>query len=199
MTKFAYIRQYCERYDKACCKRNTNASTMMHLNECILFLALLTIVAKCNPKEQEKKLSARVAGSTESNTMLYILDQLYAMKSNVQQLENEMKIALTSCERRIQFIENRKETRCISGTVGHAGFQPTAKWPYSQRIDFNSPFDATPTVTYGLYALDSSDEANLRVSTLLSNVSSTGFQLTLRTWSDSKLFEAAVSWMACGK
>uniref|UniRef100_A0A8W8LFW2 H-type lectin domain-containing protein n=1 Tax=Magallana gigas TaxID=29159 RepID=A0A8W8LFW2_MAGGI len=145
--------QYCERYDKACCKRNTNASTMMHLNECILFLALLTIVAKCNPKEQEKKLSARVAGSTES----------------------------------------------ISGTVGHAGFQPTAKWPYSQRIDFNSPFDATPTVTYGLYALDSSDEANLRVSTLLSNVSSTGFQLTLRTWSDSKLFEAAVSWMACGK
>lgn len=87
----------------------------------------------------------------------------------------------------------------ISGTVGHAGFQPTAKWPYSQRIHFNSPFDATPTVTCGLYALDSSDEANLRVSTLLSNVSSTGFQLTLRTWSDSELFEAAVSWMACGK
>lgn len=28
----------------------------MHLNECILFLALLTIVAKCNPKEQEKKV-----------------------------------------------------------------------------------------------------------------------------------------------
>lgn len=40
--------------------------------------------------------------------MINILDQLYAMKSNVQQLENEMKLALTSCERRIQVIENRK-------------------------------------------------------------------------------------------
>lgn len=56
------------------------------------------------------QLSARVAGSstTESNTMLYILDQLYALKSNVQQLENEMKLVLTLNERRIQVIENRK-------------------------------------------------------------------------------------------
>lgn len=87
----------------------------------------------------------------------------------------------------------------VSGTVDHAGFKPTAKWPYSQRIDFSPPFDGTPTVTYGLYTLDSSDETNLRVATLVSDVSSTGFQLTLRTWSGSELFEAAVSWMACGK
>lgn len=87
----------------------------------------------------------------------------------------------------------------VSGTVGHAGFKPTATWPYSQRIAFNPPFDGTPTVTYGLYTLDSSDETNLRVATLVSDVSSTGFQLTLQTWSGSELFEAAVSWMACGK
>lgn len=35
----------------------------------------------------------------------------------------------------------------VSGTVGHAGFKPTATWPYSQRIAFNPPFDGTPTVT----------------------------------------------------
>lgn len=43
--------------------------------------------------------------------MIYILDQLYAMKSKVQELEkgeNEMKVALTSCERRIRVIETRK-------------------------------------------------------------------------------------------
>lgn len=87
----------------------------------------------------------------------------------------------------------------VSGTVDHAGFHPTAKWPYSQRIDFNSPFDGIPTITYGLYRLDSSDETNLRVATMLTNVSSTGFQLTLQTWSGSELYEAAISWMACGK
>lgn len=57
--------------------------------------------------------------------MIYILDQLYVMKSKVQQLEKgeremklalqhlekgkkEMKTALTSCERRIQVIETSK-------------------------------------------------------------------------------------------
>lgn len=55
-------------------------------------------------------LSARVARSStiESNKMIYILDQLYALKSNAQQLENELKLALTLSERRIQVIENRK-------------------------------------------------------------------------------------------
>lgn len=59
------------------------------------------------------QLSARVAESsnTESNMMIFILDQLYTMKSKVQQLEkgeNEMKLALKSCERRIQVVETRK-------------------------------------------------------------------------------------------
>lgn len=59
------------------------------------------------------QLSARVAESsnTESNMMIFILDQLYTMKSKVQQLEkgeNEMKLALISCERRIQVVETRK-------------------------------------------------------------------------------------------
>lgn len=43
--------------------------------------------------------------------MTYFLEQLYIMKSKVQQLEKgekEMKLALTSCERRIQVIETRK-------------------------------------------------------------------------------------------
>lgn len=57
--------------------------------------------------------------------MIYILDQLYVMKSKVQQLEKgkkemklalqhlenggkEMKTALKSCKRRIQVIETRK-------------------------------------------------------------------------------------------
>lgn len=45
--------------------------------------------------------------------MIYILEQLYAMKSKVQELEkgeNEMKVTLTSCERRIQVLETRKYT-----------------------------------------------------------------------------------------
>lgn len=59
------------------------------------------------------QLSAKDAGSssTESNLLVYFLDQLYVMKSKVQQLEKgekEMNLALKSCERRIKVVENRK-------------------------------------------------------------------------------------------
>lgn len=86
-----------------------------------------------------------------------------------------------------------------SGTLRHYGFKPIAKWPHSRRINFKSPFDGTPTVTYGLYGLDSSNKANLRVDTVVTNLSRTGFQLTLSTWADTELYGAFSSWMACGK
>lgn len=87
----------------------------------------------------------------------------------------------------------------VAGTVGHVGYEPTTTWPYSQRIYFSPPFDGTPTITYGLFRLDSSDDANLRVEIIVSNVSKIGFQLTLRAWADTELYGASVSWMACGK
>eukprot|EP00105_Crassostrea_gigas_P042513 XP_019926661.1 PREDICTED: uncharacterized protein LOC109619893 [Crassostrea gigas] len=133
--------------------------------------------------------------------MVYILDQLYVMKSKVQQLEKEgkeIKTALTSCERRIQVIENRKEMKCEAGTVKHYEY-PAGKWPDSRRIDFRSPFSGTPTLTYGLYFLDSYYGKNLRIDTVVTNLSRTGFQLTLRSWANTVLYGAYVSWMACGK
>lgn len=48
---------------------------------------------------------------TESGLVTYFLDQLYVVKSKIQQLEKgvkEMKLALSSCERRIKVVENRK-------------------------------------------------------------------------------------------
>lgn len=123
------------------------------------------------------------------------------MKLALQHLENggtELKTALKSCKRRIQVIETRKETRCESGTLRHSGLNPTAKWPHSRRINFKSPFNGTPTITYGLHGLDSSKKANLRVDTIVTNLSRTGFHMTLRTWADTELYGAYASWMACG-
>ncbi|XP_052720303.1 uncharacterized protein LOC128191957 [Crassostrea angulata] len=177
----------------------------MHFFESLPLLTILVIEhAKCSTHGQEKVISAHMAelSKTESGLVTYFLDQLYVVKSKIQQLEKggkEMKLALSSWERRIKVVENRKETRCESGTVRDYGFKPTAKWPHSRRIDFRSPFSGTPTLTYGLYALDVSNGANTRVDTVVTNLSRTGFQLTLRTWADTELFAAFASWMACGK
>lgn len=84
-----------------------------------------------------------------------------------------------------------------SGTVGQ--FTAAAKWPYSRRINFRAPFQATPSLTYGLYFLDSSKSANIRVHASVTNVSRTGFKITMKSWADSVLYGGYVSWMACGK
>lgn len=86
----------------------------------------------------------------------------------------------------------------VSGTVVHYKY-PSGNWPDSRRIDFGSPFDGTPTITYGLYFHDAANGANLRVDTTVTNLSRTGFQLTLKAWADTVLYGAYVSWMACGK
>lgn len=47
---------------------------------------------------------------TESGLVTYFLDQLYVVKSKIQQLEKggkEMKLALSSCERRIKVVGNQ--------------------------------------------------------------------------------------------
>lgn len=85
-----------------------------------------------------------------------------------------------------------------SGTLEHYK-NPSGNWPASRRIDFGSPFDGTPTITYGLYHLDSSYRKNLRVHTAVTNLSRTGFQLILNPWGDTEMYGASVSWMACGK
>lgn len=85
-----------------------------------------------------------------------------------------------------------------SGTLVHYKY-PSGNWPDSRRIHFGSPFDGTPTITYGLYNLDSFYKKNLRVNIAVTNLSRTGFQLTLKPWSDTELYGASVSWMACGK
>lgn len=58
---------------------------------------------------------------TESGLVTYFLDQLYVVKSKIQQLEKggkEMKLALSSCERWIKVVENRKYMFFFQSVIG---------------------------------------------------------------------------------
>ena len=46
-----------------------------------------------------------------------------------------------------------------SGIIGQHTNPPPA-WPLTQSVTFNSPFEQTPTVTYGLYLLDAGVKKN---------------------------------------
>lgn len=66
----------------------------------------------------------------------------------------------------------------------------------NQLIQFNPDFSETPSVVLGLTNLDFH---NVRIHAKVENVTKTGFTMSIRTWDDTILYNAGVSWMACPK
>ena len=62
----------------------------------------------------------------------------------------------------------------------------------------NGPFKNPPTVLVALNMLDMAGNANLRISTDISEVTTEGFRWHLDTWDDSTLYAAGASWIALG-
>ena len=53
--------------------------------------------------------------------------------------------------------------------------------------------------TDGLYRLDNIWDTNLQVTTDVSGVTTTGFQIKINLQEDTILYGARIRWMACGK
>ncbi|KAI0184597.1 hypothetical protein EV127DRAFT_515955 [Xylaria flabelliformis] len=63
-------------------------------------------------------------------------------------------------------------------------------------VTFRREYPSIPEVVVFLTALDIDKSANCRVKTYASNVTTRGFKLHIETWSDTKLSECGVSWIA---
>ena len=66
-------------------------------------------------------------------------------------------------------------------------------------IVFHAPFAAPPLVTLGLAGIDSAHNKNLRVWLVARDVAEAGFSLECRTWGDTRIARASVSWHAIGQ
>ena len=69
----------------------------------------------------------------------------------------------------------------------------------SSHVSFPNAFDAKPTVTVAIALLDAGNQDNTRVHTWPDNVTTTGFDIVVRTWEHTKLATVAVSWLAIGQ
>ncbi|XP_062571030.1 uncharacterized protein LOC134233050 isoform X2 [Saccostrea cucullata] len=176
----------------------------------VFLLVTLAVPQSYGLQNDSSNETARIANG--ENPIQKVLEQFFVKKSKGIEMERtiaemmstiktlkttieEMKSSISSLERDIA---NRKEFRCESGGLGqHAAPAPT--WPYGQTIKFKTAFQEIPTLTYGLYLLDSAGTVNLRISTEVKEVTRTGFSVSLTRWADSVLYGARVSWMACGR
>jgi hypothetical protein len=65
-------------------------------------------------------------------------------------------------------------------------------------VVFSEPFGAAPNVFVTLEVIDIDHSANQRTEVKAKNITPKGFEIFFRTWSDTKVAQARVSWMAIG-
>jgi hypothetical protein len=65
-------------------------------------------------------------------------------------------------------------------------------------VAFERSFATPPVVQVAIAALDTSNEANLRVRVRAVSVTSRGFVIEVETWFNSKVWAVDVSWLAIG-
>ncbi len=69
----------------------------------------------------------------------------------------------------------------------------------SMPIVFSAVYRTPPAVSVGFSLLDIDQGTNMRFDLKPENITTTGFDITLRTWQDTKIARARVAWQAIGE
>jgi glycogen debranching enzyme len=67
-----------------------------------------------------------------------------------------------------------------------------------QAVSFAESFSADPNVMVAVSMFDASSNMNIRFDVQADGITPVGFDIVFRTWSDSKIARARVSWQAIG-
>ena len=74
--------------------------------------------------------------------------------------------------------------------IGNGGRSHTYSVSFDQKLCF------VPKVMVALNGLDSSKDANQRLTVKVADVKETGFNVVFNTWADTKIYMVSVSWIA---
>jgi hypothetical protein len=67
-----------------------------------------------------------------------------------------------------------------------------------QSIKFHDKFMEVPQIVVGLSCLDVGKGHNTRTAVSATDITTEGFTMVIKTWSDTILFQADVTWVAMG-
>jgi len=65
-------------------------------------------------------------------------------------------------------------------------------------VTFSETYAAPPSVTLSMSMVDMSNDAYMRCDLRAENVTKTGFDITFRTWADTRIARMRVAWTAFG-
>ena len=75
---------------------------------------------------------------------------------------------------------------------------PDCSRSFRTEVVFTEPFDSAPVVHCSLSGFDMDQRDSARISTIISNVTTTGFVLDIVTWRDTRVYGVEISWLAIG-
>lgn len=70
---------------------------------------------------------------------------------------------------------------------------------YRARVDFARPFRAAPLVHAAISGFDASNQDAVRINIAAANITTTGFDIVVSTWMDTRLWRVDVNWLAIGQ
>ena len=82
----------------------------------------------------------------------------------------------------------------------HDGDMWTGEGPRQtiKQVAFSEAFVDAPNVYVSVSMLDMSNKGNIRADLTAENITNTGFDISFKTWGDTKIARARVAWQAIG-
>jgi hypothetical protein len=70
---------------------------------------------------------------------------------------------------------------------------------FVSNVMFDMPFSNTPIVHVGLSGFDMDQRDSARISVGAEAITSTGFDMRIKTWQNTRVYKVEVSWIALGQ
>ncbi|CAC5399891.1 unnamed protein product [Mytilus coruscus] len=143
---------------------------------------------------KSKTKAIQSTGNNNKGKISRLRSKLTGLEQSVKARQKIVDGKITSFQRQVNTAMDKGQ----SGTFGAHAY-PQVKFPASRDIKFNPQFDATPSLVYGLYLYDTWKDTNPRLSTYIRGLTRNGFNLVITTFSNTVMWGAHISWMACPK
>lgn len=155
----------------------------------VIVIVLLVLVSGYTFHQTQKSLATlqQNSASAESN--------IASAQSSIAALQNNHVILEYGVDTYIGCNGTASDPSCLL----YAARTSTAGTYYSMNVSFANTYTTPPSnVIIGLNHIDggTAGPAGIRLETSVSNITTTGFTLTIQTWGTSQFYGASVNWMA---
>jgi hypothetical protein len=83
-----------------------------------------------------------------------------------------------------------------STSAGYSLNKESGDRTYSIEVNFAKGFDVKPSIILSVSLLEADKDTNVRYDVVAKSISRDGFMITIKTWSDTKIYTIGGSWLA---